>query len=61
MKRLCEKDKLPNHKEASKILKQLGVNPEVCDGCKIKPCIYGLYLWGTKKQILEISSKSAII
>lgn len=46
MKRLCKKNKVPTHKEASAIHKQLRINPEVCDNCKIKPCVYGLYIWG---------------
>jgi len=52
VKRLCQKDKIPNHKEASEILKQLQTNPEVCDECVIKPCIFGLYIWGPKERLL---------
>ena len=48
MKRLC-KNKIPSHKEANKIPKQLKVNPEVCDDCNIKKCTYALYLYGNEK------------
>ena len=56
MKRLCKKGKIPTHKEASGIHRQLSTNPEVCENCKIKPCVYGLYVWGDKKTLLEYSS-----
>ncbi len=45
MKKLCN-DKIPTHKKASKILKQLKENPEVCETCGIKPCTFGKYVWG---------------
>ncbi|KKN55612.1 hypothetical protein LCGC14_0580840 [marine sediment metagenome] len=47
VKRLCTNE-MPTHKEASAIMKQLRVNPEVCDNCKIKPCTYGQYVFGKK-------------
>ena len=44
-KRICTSQKL-DHSTARKVLKQLKTNPEVCEKCKIKPCIFTLYLWG---------------
>ena len=49
MKRLCKKNKIPTYKEASKILSQLHTNPEVCEECQIKPCVFGLYVFGKNK------------
>ena len=54
-KRLCTKE-IPSHEEASKIHKQLTINPEVCESCKIKPCTYGLYVFGSKERIAEYTS-----
>ena len=48
IKRLCKK-RVPTHSEASKILKQLERNPEVCETCKIRPCSFALYVWGYNK------------
>jgi len=45
VKRLCKNGIIPNHSEAKKIIKQLKRNPEVCENCKIKPCVLGKYLW----------------
>jgi len=44
--RLCQKDKIPNHEDAAKILKHLKTNPVICDDCEIKPCVFALYLYG---------------
>ena len=46
IKRICTNEKL-DHSTARKVLKQLKTNPEVCENCKIKPCVFALYLWGT--------------
>lgn len=46
MKRLCKKGKIPTHQEASEIHRQLSTNPEVCENCKINPCIYMQYVFG---------------
>ena len=49
MQKFCKKE-IPTHSEARKIVKQLKTNPEVCDGCKIKPCTYAIYLYGRPKD-----------
>jgi len=45
VKKLCA-NKMPTHKEAAKILKQLKSNPDVCEKCEIKPCTLAKYLYG---------------
>ncbi len=55
-KRLCKNGKFPTHQEAAKIHKQLTESPEVCENCKIKPCVYWLYVFGSKEQIAKIAS-----
>ena len=57
VKRLCKKGKLPTYNEAHKIHHQLTVNPEVCETCKIKPCVYALYIWGSKIQLQSLKRK----
>ena len=57
IKRLCKKGKLPTHNEAAQILKQLGTNPEVCETCKIRPCVYGLYVFSSKEQLQALKGE----
>lgn len=45
IKRICTSKPL-DHSTARKVLKQLKTNPEVCEECRIKPCVFALYLWG---------------
>ena len=45
-KRICQDGKSLTHKQARKVLKQLQINPEVCDSCDIKPCVFGSYMYG---------------
>lgn len=45
VKRICTKQKL-DHFMAKKVIKQLKTNPEVCDECKIKPCVLMVYVYG---------------
>jgi len=43
--RICTQHKL-SHSEAKKVFKQLRKHPEVCVGCRIRPCTFSTYLWG---------------
>jgi len=45
VKRICT-DRIPNHSEARRALKQLKENPEICESCKIEPCTLAIYIWG---------------
>ena len=47
VKRICTNHSL-THSEAQKVLKQLKTNPEVCEECNIKPCVFAIYIWGNK-------------
>jgi len=40
------KDRMPTHKEAALILKQLEKHPEMCENCNIKPCTFAQYVYG---------------
>lgn len=50
VKRICTKQKL-DYPTARKVVNQLKTNPEVCDECKIKPCVLALYIYGIKKEV----------
>ena len=49
-KRICKKEMKVTHAEGRAILHQLKRNPEVCENCKIKPCVFALYLYGDQND-----------
>ncbi len=49
VKRICTYEKL-DHATAGKVLIQLRTHPEVCNYCRIKPCVLAIYIWGTKEE-----------
>lgn len=44
VKRICTKQNL-NHSKARKVHRQLQTNPEICDECDIKPCVFAKYMY----------------
>ena len=51
----CRKNHPLTHKEAAALLKLLKTNPEVCEGCDIKPCLLAGYIFGKLEQSQEMS------
>lgn len=49
LKRICTNQPL-THSEARKVLKQLKINPEVCEKCDINPCVLAMYIWGKRNN-----------
>lgn len=54
--RICQKGMVATHVIGAKILEQLKTNPEVCEGCDVKPCVFAVYLWG-KERLKKINRK----
>lgn len=50
VKRICINRKRLSHSIARKVHRQLLKNPEVCDGCNIRPCALAMYLYGKRQQ-----------
>lgn len=48
-KRICHKDMKVTHALGRKIHTQLKTNPEVCNNCKIIPCVFAKYLYGGRR------------
>jgi hypothetical protein len=45
VRRLCKRGLELSHSKAREILPQLKKNPEVCEKCRIRPCILVKYLY----------------
>lgn len=54
IKRICQAGTGLTHKQGRKVFKQLKTNPEVCETCDIKPCVFAEYLWGKSPQVQEM-------
>lgn len=46
VKRICRATNHISHSKAREVVKQLKINPEICEGCNIKPCVLAVYIFG---------------